>query len=170
MYAPTRSAAGRCRSSRRKAPERLSLVYREGGAADLPAVFELNRQALPEAWSFEGLQHSLRDGYDLDLCMDGDELAGYMLSHVVLDEVHIMQIAVASGYRRRGIAETLSRNLISGRAGKLLLLEVRASNLAAQSLYEKLGFVRTGIRRKYYVSRAGDGEREDAVLMSLAGR
>lgn len=143
----------------------MSLVYREGGAADLPAVFELNRQALPEAWSFEGLQQSLRDGYDLDLCMDGDEFVGYMLSHVILDEVHIMQIAVATGYRRRGIAETLSRNLIARRAGKLLLLEVRASNRTARALYEKLGFVNSGIRKRYYVPRHPGAEREDAILM-----
>jgi len=143
----------------------LQLTYRKGTADDLPAVFELNRESFPESWSHEGLEKALAGGYELLLCMDGETLAGYLLSHDVLDEVHIMQIAVARSYKRRGIAEQLSRNLIAAKAGRTLLLEVRASNGAAQSLYTKLGFVRSGIRKGYYVPKGEVGEREDAVLM-----
>ncbi len=140
-------------------------VYRHGGVADLVAVYQLNRQTFPESWSLEGLRDALQGGYELLLCLDGDNLAGYLLSHDVLDEVHIMQIAVAPSYRRQGIAERLSRNLLVDKAGMSLLLEVRASNLAAQSLYEKLGFVHSGIRKAYYVPQSEGEAREDAVLM-----
>jgi len=144
----------------------LNLNYRQGTAADLKAVFELNRRSLPESWSLEGLHQALKDGYDLLLCMDGDTLAGYLLCHDIIDEVHIMQVVVAPDYRRRGIAETLSKKLIASKAGMALLLEVRASNLAAQALYEKLGFIRTGLRKGYYVSRRDNETNEDAVLMT----
>jgi len=143
----------------------LRLSYRSGTADDLPAVFELNRESFAESWSLEGLEKALAAGYELLLCMDGEMLAGYLLSHDVLDEVHIMQIAVARSYQRRGIAEQLSRQLIAAKAGRTLLLEVRASNTAAQSLYAKLGFAHSGLRRGYYVPRGGGDEREDAVLM-----
>ena len=144
----------------------MHLTYRRGAADDLPQLFELNRQALPEHWSFEGLQQALKNDFDLLVCMDGDTLAGYLLSSDVLDEVHIMQIAVAPDYRRRGIGETLSRNLIAGKPGMSLFLEVRASNRAAQTLYEKLGFTRSGMRKGYYVPKTVGEAREDAVLMS----
>jgi len=144
----------------------LNLVYRRGGADDLTVVHELNRLGLAESWSIEGLRQALKDGYDLLLCLDGDTLAGYLLSHDVIDEVHIMQVVVAPPFRRRGIAEALSRKLIASKAGMVMLLEVRSSNHAAQALYEKLGFVRTGLRKRYYVPDREGGEREDAVLMS----
>ena len=144
----------------------MSLSFRHGGAADLAAVYQLNREIFPESWSLEGLKDALQGGYELLLCMDGDRLSGYLLSHDVLDEVHIMQIAVSPSYRRRGIAEQLSRNLLTAKHGMSLLLEVRASNRAAQSLYEKLGFVHSGIRKAYYVPPHEGEAREDAVLMN----
>lgn len=128
-------------------------------------VYRLNRDSFSEGWSFEGLQGALEDGYELLVCMDGEQLAGYLLTHNVLDEVHIMQVAVAPAYQRQGIAEQLSRNLLAAKPGHLLLLEVRASNHAAQSLYTKLGFIRSGLRKVYYVPQHEGGAREDAVLM-----
>jgi len=132
---------------------------------DLESVFELNGDCFAESWSNDALKAALEEGYELLLCTDGELLVGYLLSHGVLDEVHIMQVAVAPLYRRRGIAEQLSRNLLAAKPGRTLLLEVRASNHAAQSLYEKLGFVCSGVRKGYYVPDHEDGIREDAILM-----
>ncbi len=143
----------------------MNLTFRQGDADDLSAVYELNRELFSERWSFEGLKDALESGYELLLCMDGDLLAGYLLSYDVLDEVHIMQIAVASFCRRRGIAEQLSRHLMANKINMRFLLEVRASNHAAQALYHKLGFEQSGIRKAYYVSQQDDGIREDAILM-----
>lgn len=143
----------------------MNLIYREGSADDLAAVYELNRATFPESWSFTGLRDALSSGYELLLCLDEMALVGYLLSHEVLGEVHIMQIAVSPNYRRHGIAEQLSRKLMAAKAGMSLLLEVRVGNQAAQSLYAKLGFVRSGIRKAYYVPRHEGAAREDAVLM-----
>jgi len=144
----------------------LSLIYRQGVADDLAAVYELNCEVFPENWSLKGLRSALDDGYDFLICMDEERLSGYLLSRDVLDEVHIMQIAVSPDYRRRGIAEQLSRNLMAAKVGMSLLLEVRSSNQAAQSLYAKLGFIHSGIRKEYYVPQHEGEAREDAVLMN----
>jgi len=143
----------------------MSLIYRRGDEADLAAVYELNRRSFAESWSNDGLKSALEEGYELFLCMDGEVLAGYLLSHDLLDEVHIMQISVDDSYRRKGIAEQLSQKLLAAKQDRKFLLEVRASNRAAQSLYEKLGFVRSGVRKGYYVPLYKGAEREDAVLM-----
>ena len=144
----------------------MSLTYRDGGVDDLDAVYRLNCEVFPECWTRKGLSDALADCYQFLICMDGERLAGYLLSRDVLDEVHIMQVAVAPEYRRQGIAEQLSRNLLMTKRGMLLLLEVRASNRAAQSLYEKLGFVHSGVRKAYYVPQHEGEVREDAVLMN----
>ena len=144
----------------------MSLIYRDGGAGDLDAVYQLNCEVFPECWTRKGLSDALANCYQFLICMDGDRLAGYLLSRDVLDEVHIMQIAVDPEYRRQGIAEQLSKNLLAAKQGRTLMLEVRASNLPAQALYEKLGFIHSGIRKGYYVPRKAGDPREDAVLMN----
>lgn len=147
----------------------MSLTYREGNTADLDAVYRLNCEVFPECWTLKGLKSAFEDHYEFLVCMDDQSdqtrLVGYLLSRDVLDEVHIMQVAVSPSYRRRGIAEQLSRNLLAAKKGCTLMLEVRASNLAAQALYEKLGFVHSGIRKAYYVPISEGEVREDAVLM-----
>ncbi len=146
------------------------LTLRRGSAADLRAVFRLNRVVFDEAWSLASLHAALESGFDLLLCEDNGLLAGYLLSQDILDEVHIMQIAVAAAYRRRGIATRLTRALLRDKAAmSRMLLEVRASNTAARSLYVRLGFREDGRRPAYYAPDA-DGFREDAVLMSMSVR
>ena len=144
----------------------MSLIFRQGCEDDLTAVYELNCNSFSESWSRKGLKDTLESGYELLICMDHEFLAGYQLSHDVLDEVHIMQVAVAPAYRRKGIAKQLSQHLLDAKQGSVLLLEVRESNRPAQSLYAKLGFTRSGYRKAYYVPQQDDGIREDAVLMS----
>lgn len=83
---------------------------------------------------------------------------------ILADEAHITNIAVRNSYRRQGIGELLliaTIDLSAELKTTLLTLEVRASNLPAQKLYEKYGFVQVGLRRAYYTDN-----REDAVLMS----
>ena len=79
-------------------------------------------------------------------------------------EAHITNIAVRLAYQRRGIGEQLLISLIDLAKelnARILTLEVRASNVAAQSLYSKYGFAGVGLRRGYYTDN-----REDAILMS----
>ena len=143
------------------------LTLRSGHIGDLNAVFRLNQSVFDEAWSEGSLYAALESGFDLYVCEDGGMLAGYILSQDILDEVHIMQVAVAKACRRRGVATLLSRYLLRCKAGMMkVLLEVRASNQAARGLYAGLGFHENGLRKGYY-SADVHGRREDAVLMVL---
>jgi ribosomal-protein-alanine N-acetyltransferase len=96
------------------------------------------------------------------LWQDRGPVVGYAGLQVILDEGHIMNLAVHPDYRGRGIAELLLLHQFaeSLRRGALkLTLEVRPSNLPAQQLYLKYGFSEAGRRRRYY----SDGE--DAIIM-----
>jgi len=93
---------------------------------------------------------------------DRKEILGYALSWHVVDELHLLNVAVAARARRQGIGRALMDDLLAygrGHAIGRVLLEVRVSNAAAIALYTSLGFSRFNVRERYY----DDGE--DAVEM-----
>ena len=91
------------------------------------------------------------------------ELVGYLIISRYVDAWHVMNVAVADSYRRRGIATGLMERLFEDTSRddrRGYTLEVRISNEAAIKLYEGLGFKARGIRRGYYTDN-----REDALVM-----
>ncbi len=143
---------------------------------DCAAAAKLEAECLREAWSERSIA-ALCDSADaavLAAYETGDGAAGSPvgLAHCgfVLDEAHLNNVSVAPGYRRRGIAEALMRKLFDtakARGCSVMFLDVRGSNTAAVSLYEKLGFARLGERAGAYP--VFDGEkivgRENALVM-----
>jgi [ribosomal protein S18]-alanine N-acetyltransferase len=90
---------------------------------------------------------------------------GYLCYWIVFEELRLMNLAVIESMRHRGIARSLvSIALQTGlsQSAHRAVLEVRASNRAAQSLYHGFGFSQTAVRPKYYSNPV-----EDAVLMEL---
>lgn len=88
-------------------------------------------------------------------------LAAFLGAHVIADEAEIVNVATAPAYRRLGLAAALIEHLLHAHPGLAqIFLEVRASNTAAQALYEKMGFSRYAVRRDYY-----ENPMEDAILM-----
>ncbi len=91
-------------------------------------------------------------------------ITGFAGFWVMAGEAHITSIAVRELRRRQGIGELLlisMINLATELNARIITLEVRASNGAAQSLYCKYGFTQAGLRHNYYVD-----DKEDAVIMS----
>jgi len=94
----------------------------------------------------------------------GDTVIGYIIFSEVVDELHVLNVAVHPEYRRRGIATALLTSLHKmalerGRA--FAYLEVRESNKAAQALYLKFGYKPLTKRKAYY-----SDNHEDAVIMT----
>ena len=90
---------------------------------------------------------------------------GFIASAMMYDELHINNIASRPEHRRRGIGRALLRTAIEEgqlRGATFCVLEVRASNLAAQTLYEAMGFHTTRRRKDYYRAPV-----EDALEMVL---
>jgi len=94
--------------------------------------------------------------------VQGGSLLGLASAQLLVEDVHVLRLAVVPGARRRGIGRRLLDGLV-GWAAELdaaaVVLEVRAGNVAARTLYASAGFVEDGLRRGYYP----DGE--DAVLL-----
>jgi len=143
---------------------------RPAGTNDIYDIYKLNCDAFVEAWSVMALGMWQERGDTLDVWYNKDgKLAAYYLAQDVLDEVHIMQIAVAPECRCEGVAHRLMQYEIERKreAGMASMhLEVRASNRAAQKLYASLGFQQVGQRIDYYTPVEGLPA-EDALLMSF---
>jgi ribosomal-protein-alanine N-acetyltransferase len=93
-----------------------------------------------------------------------DFVVGYVGIWLMVDEAHIVAIAVRSAYRRRGLGELLLAKAIEvalANHQEVVTLEVRRSNQSAQSLYEKYRFLHVGVRKRYYSDNG-----EDAAVMS----
>ena len=93
---------------------------------------------------------------------------GFALTRALTGESELLTLAVAPDQQRRGIASDLLSQWITAirQTAETAFLEVAADNYGALALYEKHGFIRTGLRKAYYGRT--NGTRVDAVLMTCA--
>ena len=133
-------------------------------AEHVPAVARLETLCFPDPWSENSVAEELDNPLSLWLvAAEEGEVLGYVGSQAVLDAADIMNVAVAPEHRRRGIARLLLLQLeeeMRQRDVTSLTLEVRASNLTAQALYEGLGYREVGRRPNYYRK-----PKEDALIL-----
>ncbi len=160
--------------------------------ADIAQVGEIERESFPTAWPRTAYKRELANKLAIylvvvdrqheavsprpvrrnllgrlrhdDTPQTPDYLVGYVGIWFMVDEAHIVAIAVREAYRGRGIGELLiaeSIDLAMEKRQEIVTLEVRRSNFVAQALYEKYRFLKVGVRRRYY-----SDNHEDAVIMS----
>jgi ribosomal-protein-alanine N-acetyltransferase len=137
---------------------------------DLPAVVEIERVAFRHPWSTELLRRELAHDWSTILLAEAEDVdrrkvLGFSIFWVVHDELHMLNIATAPEYRRRGVARALVRATLDKARDQrcaLATLEVRRNNQPAIQLYTSFGFRAVGIRPNYYTD-----EGEDAIVMVL---
>jgi ribosomal-protein-alanine N-acetyltransferase len=161
---------------RRSAPSAMiaeamaeGMKIRDATDRDLPAIMEIERLAFAQPWSLDSFERELSLPFSRlivasPMARGAALLAGYLCRWLVADECHILNVAVHPEMRRAGIANQLMNDALAEartRNAKVVTLEVRRSNVAARSLYRKLGFEEQRLRRNYY------GAGEDAIVMEL---
>jgi ribosomal-protein-alanine N-acetyltransferase len=132
---------------------------------DVDAVLRIEQQVHGHPWSRGNFNDSLANGYICKVYEAANEVVGYAVLMPALDEVHLLDISIASTFQHMGLGgKLLSDMLALVRELKFerVILEVRRSNLAAKALYRKVGFSDIGVRRDYYPA---DNAREDAIVM-----
>ena len=130
--------------------------------SDLPQVIAIERRAFPAPWSLSMFVLELSKPSEIALSARRDgRIVGYVICARYDEALHIMNIAVDPGHRRRGVASALLDEVIArGGADASYTLEVRVSNLGAIVLYERYGFRAVGTRPRYYADNG-----EDAIIM-----
>ncbi|MFA1549101.1 ribosomal protein S18-alanine N-acetyltransferase [Actinomadura chokoriensis] len=149
------------------------VVLRPMKDADLPAVHRLERLLFPEdAWSEEMLRGELADQprtrHYVVAEEPGGEIVGYAGLAAAGGQADVQTIGVRADRRKSGVGAALLTELLdeaARRNSETVFLEVRADNDAAHRLYERFGFVRVGLRKRYY-----QPSNVDAIVMSRSLR
>ncbi len=132
--------------------------------AHVAQIAALEKECFSDPWSIASITSELTNPLSLWLvAVDDDRVVGYVGSQSVLDGADVMNLAVSAQYRRQGVGERLMQLLedkLKEKGVCMLALEVRVSNAAAISLYEKLGFYQAGRRPRYYTN-----PKEDAFIL-----
>ncbi len=140
--------------------------FRSMVPADLDEVMAIERTSFRHPWSSNFFLEELQVACARSiLAQVNDKIVGYVLFWLLPDAVDIHNIAVHTEFRRKRIGQSLLQHVLEqarNRSSSRVTLEVRVSNIAAQKLYESVGFVSQGLRKGYY---SDDGE--DAVIMAL---
>ena len=140
----------------------MTWIIREATASDLDPIVEIENSLFLSPWSRQSFESELVRPGGIVLTAEADRRPiGYAIGWCVADEIHIANLGVHPEWQNRGVGRALLETLLrSCPEAAWAGLEVRSSNAAAIGLYSKLGFRKSGIRKKYYVE-----EGEDAVLM-----
>jgi ribosomal-protein-alanine N-acetyltransferase len=142
-------------------------VFSDMAVEDLPAVLAIERASFSNPWSGALFLQELEVAFSRIVVARGRDgaIVGYFCRWFVIDEVHILNVAVDPRCRARGVGRVLMREALrEARVGKAtaVTLEVGRSNAAARRLYDSFGFEEVGTRPNYY------GRGEDAIIMRLA--
>ena len=130
---------------------------------DAYEIAEIEKECFSDAWSENAIKMQI-EKRQITAYKENGKLLGYCIFITAADEGEILRIAVKPDSRKKGIGGKLldgAVKIMASRGANEIFLEVRESNKNAIRLYEKYGFVKTGIRKKYYENK------EDAVLYNL---
>jgi len=146
--------------------ELSGIVIDDMKVADLAEVLAIETASFKTPWSETLFYNEICKAIAVSRVakIDG-KVVGYLCANIILDEGHILNLAVHPEFRSLGIASSLIKEMIEimrERDCRSVFLEVRISNEQARIMYEKYGFTLLGTRKNYYISPV-----EDAVIMVL---
>lgn len=161
----------------------LLFELREATQEDVEAMTDLEQRVSPQGWSRSDFISSISSSHVCQVLVLNHSIDAYVITSTAADEAELLNIVVSPAYQRQGLASCLLERVCDSFNETIhtLFLEVRASNIAAFSLYDSLGFSEVGVRPNYYPallspqkkSRAhfhktnhSKNLREDAIIMA----
>ncbi|MBM4285689.1 MAG: ribosomal-protein-alanine N-acetyltransferase [Deltaproteobacteria bacterium] len=146
-------------------------LIRRARLTDVKAIWDIERLSFPEPWSLLSFLAELRNPVSTTLVAGPPppqrwQTLGYLIYWQVVNEMHILNLAVHPRHRRRGLGRALlgaALDQARRNGAATAWLEVRPSNLPAQSLYASLGFHQVAVRPHYY-----QDNQEDALLLTFS--
>ncbi|MDO8413218.1 MAG: ribosomal protein S18-alanine N-acetyltransferase [Gallionellaceae bacterium] len=143
----------------------MSPALRPMNAADLDQVLRIENNVHAYPWTRGNFRDAMNSHYLCQVYEMDNEILGYAVLMLAVDEAQLLIIGIAAAYQRQGLGGRLLGEIMNA-ARRLnlqrIILEVRPSNVVALGLYRKSGFSELALRRDYYPSAAG---REDAMVM-----
>lgn len=127
-------------------------------------IAKLEKECFSTPWSEQTIEDAFKTGTRFFVAEKDNLVLGYVGISAILDEGYITNVAVFPEARQQGVASTLMNSLFDfakENSLSFISLEVRESNHAAISLYNKFGFKTEGKRKNFYSS-----PQEDALIMT----
>ena len=140
-----------------------AIVVRQMTLADVDAVHQIETLSITPPWTKQGFVDGLANANAKFYVAERNQIVGYCGLYFAADEGEITNVAVSPECRGRGIADAIIEHVLMDTCVmglSQIFLEVRASNIPAQGLYQKHGFVSQGIRKNFYRE-----PKEDAIVM-----
>ena len=138
------------------------VIIRRMKEQDIDEVLKIEESTFAMPWSRKSFEQEITENKCARYLVtekDG-QIVAYGGEWLIIDEGHITNIAVIESERGQGIGKQITQALLQYAANlgvQYLTLEVRKSNIVAQNLYKSLGFVKVGVRKKYYEDNGEDG-------------
>lgn len=148
-----------------------TVTLRRMTAPDVPAVIAIERASFNVGWPATAFERELSQNQMARyIVLEGDDpgtvdgLVGFAGLWLMVEEAHVVTVAVVPEQRGRGLGRLLVHALVamahdSGMTAATL--ECRVSNAAARALYGSYGFYEVGTRKRYY-----SDNQEDAIIMT----
>lgn len=137
-----------------KISDTQNIIFEKMAEKHIQQIAQVEAECFDDAWSYGLFYNELLDeNKHYFVAIDENVVVGYGGYAQVLDEAHIMNIAVKGLYRNKGIGKEILNLIIDdaiNRNIRAITLEVREGNDSAVALYEKKGFECAGLRKKYY--------------------
>ena len=144
-----------------------SLRFELANSESLAVCYPIHCAVQVVPWSENTFADCTSSPYECWLALSDNAVLGYAILLIVLDEVTIMDIAIAPEHQGQGVGKQLLQHVLSHcrkQQHRICFLEVRESNQAAIHVYTQAGFSVLERRKNYYPVPGG---REDALIMSL---
>lgn len=142
-------------------------VVVEAASKDSAGIAALHGASFRRGWSDTEIEGLLAErNVVAHVARDGRRIAGFVMSRTAADQAEILSIAVASGWRGRGLARDLlitHLRRLAGLGARQVFLEVDENNTAAIRLYRRAGFQDVSRRENYYP--ASDGVTGAALVL-----
>ena len=142
------------------------IVTREMSAADLKAVQAIEQESFHDSWAVESWVAELNSSIAKYIVLEQEGIIkGFAGFWLIAGEAQVTRVAVAKDARGQGLGKILTAALIAAAwkdGAEAVTLEVRKSNIAAQTVYTQTGFTVSGVRPHYY-----EDNKEDAIIMWL---
>ena len=143
----------------------LDTNYRYMTEGDIGVTREIEIKANPMPWTEKNLTDCLSNGYYCLIQEVNQEVSGFAIQTISLQEAHLLNIGIREKFRNKGLGQDLLNQIVLASkemGSKKISLEVRVSNKAAIDLYSKSGFKKLSLKKNYYGLPDG---REDALIM-----
>lgn len=136
---------------------------------DMPAVLGIESECFEFSWTEDDFIRCLRQRNCIGMVAEqDDQIVGFMIYELHKNRLHVLNFAVASSHRRRGVGKAMLGKLLSKLSHERrnrIMLEVRETNLEAQLFFKGLGFRAVSVLRDFY-----EDTDEDAYVMQYRYR